>query len=568
MRGIGPYYDTARLELKPITVICGKNGSGKSTWFKALDLVRRSASLADFPFAWDVSGGIQVSNIDTINARLYLHDFLGNAGDVVNGLPPGTIELQFLSVEDVHCALPFLHRADGHAVQSVLWSGIIPRDTRITVRFTHPQIWSEDEPTWFHDEIRLTVNGHHHLWFHRPLGQHGEYRFECSGSFSRGGSVDDHTLSPVSSLDPRMISTVSADPDWNTAACRNAVELIRLVTIAATRGVFHLGAIRPIQQVQYTASSGHTLGDSVEQYRQRLKKEHVARETRNVGEDGGCSLSLFRDFAYNRMIRAITPNDLGSSLATSKLETNDPVGYVFEGFVSQWLHKLLAVRISQATEARGAKSQIVDTIHEAAGPEPLGHLASGEEPVAAVLSESGEVDRDVSSEPGAFAVFEHRCFGGEAQPPGRFSAGFHQLFPIIVQVGLMQRHESFFLENPEVHLHPSLQIDLTEFLMKQAGEWQGRIILIETQSDLVIRRVLRAMIEEDARFPQRVAQIYFCALERLDDKYDQARIAPLALDEQGRVKNWPEGFLDTSPNESGRLMRAMYGDPPMDKGDE
>lgn len=102
--------------------------------------------------------------------------------------------------------------------------------------------------------------------------------------------------------------------------------------------------------------------------------------------------------------------------------------------------------------------------------------------------------------------------------------------------------------------------------MKQAGERQGRTVVIETQSDLVIRRVLRAMIEEDPRFSQRVSRIYFCNLERIDDDFDQARIAPLALDERGRVKNWPEGFLDTSLNESRRLMDAMYG--PLPEPDE
>ncbi len=102
--------------------------------------------------------------------------------------------------------------------------------------------------------------------------------------------------------------------------------------------------------------------------------------------------------------------------------------------------------------------------------------------------------------------------------------------------------------------------------MKQAGEGQGRIVVIETQSDIVIRRVLRAMLEEDPRFPERVARIYFCALERVDEDFDQARIAPLEVDTEGRVKNWPAGFLDTSLSESRRLMDVMYGPLPDSDG--
>lgn len=558
LRGIGPYYDTARLELLPITILCGKNGSGKSTWFKALDLVRRSTSFPRFPFDWDVPAALSVSDIDTVNARLYLRGDPERPAGGENTPPPGTIGLEFLAVADCACRVPYERQGEGHATQAVLWAGLIPRGTRISICLTHPQIASGDEPTQLHDEVRLTINGQHHLWFHRPLGQNGEYRFECSGSFARGGSADDLSLSPVCSFDPRAESVEPSDPDWDTIACRNAVELIRQIATTGTAGVFHLGAIRPIQQLQDVEAV--IQDESVEAHQRRLDSAQTAKETRRVGEDGRYAGDVFRAFAYNRMARTATSGQpVRSPRAISEPEDDVAIGYVFEGFVSQWMHKLIGVRVSQRVEARGPKSTILDAIHEDAGPEPLGFLES---------TAARPIDRGLSSEPSALAVFEHRYFGWEQQPPGRFSAGFHQLLPIIVQVGLMQRHEAFFVENPEVHLHPSLQVELTEFLMQQAGEGQGRIIVIETQSDLVIRRMMRAMLEEDPRFPERMSRIYFGSLERLDDVYDQARLVPLALDHRGHISNWPEGFLDTSANESGRLLRAMYGEPPSNGGDE
>ena len=36
LRGLGPYLHGARLEIKPLTILCGENGSGKSTWIEAI----------------------------------------------------------------------------------------------------------------------------------------------------------------------------------------------------------------------------------------------------------------------------------------------------------------------------------------------------------------------------------------------------------------------------------------------------------------------------------------------------------------------------------------------------
>ena len=36
LRGLGPYLHGARLEIKPLTILCGENGSGKSTWIEML----------------------------------------------------------------------------------------------------------------------------------------------------------------------------------------------------------------------------------------------------------------------------------------------------------------------------------------------------------------------------------------------------------------------------------------------------------------------------------------------------------------------------------------------------
>lgn len=187
------------------------------------------------------------------------------------------------------------------------------------------------------------------------------------------------------------------------------------------------------------------------------------------------------------------------------------------------------------------------------------------------LSENN--DRDVGA-----ARLNHACFGtghfGAVQPPRQLSAGFHQLFPILVQLGLSAEHGTIGIENPEVHLHPALQTRAVEMLVDHAAS--GRRIIVETHSDLVIRRTIRAILEES--IPQSQTAIYFVGLGdertiRLDPAFQSpplvvpnqpitfsgSTLERIQMDDRGRIANWPDDFLDEDVRESRRLMEIMYG---------
>jgi ABC-type transport system involved in cytochrome c biogenesis ATPase subunit len=161
----------------------------------------------------------------------------------------------------------------------------------------------------------------------------------------------------------------------------------------------------------------------------------------------------------------------------------------------------------------------------------------------------------------------HPCFGNLVGTPAQFSSGFHQVFPIIVQLGLMRQGELIGIENPEVHLHPSAQLEITQALAAHAAS--GRLILVETHSDLVVRRVIRSVLEED--LSQAQVRIYFTDIEREVSGPSGAALRystlnPIRMDERGRISNWPEGFLNDDVRESQRLLDIMYGGP--DSGNE
>ena len=135
------------------------------------------------------------------------------------------------------------------------------------------------------------------------------------------------------------------------------------------------------------------------------------------------------------------------------------------------------------------------------------------------------------------------------------STGFHQLAPIVVQAGLLRQHEIMAVENPEVHLHPSLQIEVAEFLIHQA--LAGKNIIVETHSDLFVRRILRAIREEDIK--QEAIRIYFTHLENgLDDaNWKHAVMESLKINDQGQIANWPKGFMDDDLEEANRWLAAL-----------
>lgn len=232
-----------------------------------------------------------------------------------------------------------------------------------------------------------------------------------------------------------------------------------------------------------------------------------------------------------------------------------------EMYVSYWLMRLVQTRILLETE----ESPSLGDYWTNDGAPPAGFLDC---PVPNPGPESDAVRDGVpSGDAGDLNRFLHVCFGKPGSsphpsPPHFLSAGFHQVAPVVVQAALLDRHEIMAVENPEVHLHPSLQLKLTEYLIGEAKA--GKVIVVETHSDLVVRRVLRAILAED--LPQAQLAIYFASLDDRDKDgsfpYPYSTLHRLQIDDRGQVSNWPKGFMDDDVREARRLLDAMYGPEP------
>ena len=129
--------------------------------------------------------------------------------------------------------------------------------------------------------------------------------------------------------------------------------------------------------------------------------------------------------------------------------------------------------------------------------------------------------------------------------------GINQLLPVIVEGVTTQRHRFLepehaiiCIEQPEIHLHPRLQAEIADLMIDTSKGHNGKQWIIETHSELLIRRIQRR-IEEGALNPSDVSVIYV-------DSYEDSgsEMTMLRLNEHGEfIDDWPNGFFEESYNE-------------------
>ena len=110
------------------------------------------------------------------------------------------------------------------------------------------------------------------------------------------------------------------------------------------------------------------------------------------------------------------------------------------------------------------------------------------------------------------------------------------------------------LEQPEIHLHPSIQMGLADVIIDAYKKRDVQVIL-ESHSEHLLRRLQYRLATEEIT-PQDTA-LYFCRFEETESK-----ITSLDLDEYGNIKNWPKDFFadqfgELAKTQKKRLERAQ-----------
>jgi predicted ATPase len=138
--------------------------------------------------------------------------------------------------------------------------------------------------------------------------------------------------------------------------------------------------------------------------------------------------------------------------------------------------------------------------------------------------------------------------------------GVSQVLPVLVQCLYAEPDSTIVLEQPELHLHPKVQMALADVLIQvvraRENSTERRIqMIIESHSEHFLRRLQRRIAEASVE-PSEVA-LYFCDVAR-----GVGRLRQLEVDLFGDIGNWPHDFFgdpmeDIAAQAEARLIRVV-----------
>lgn len=136
--------------------------------------------------------------------------------------------------------------------------------------------------------------------------------------------------------------------------------------------------------------------------------------------------------------------------------------------------------------------------------------------------------------------------GGSLVLPSEVGAGISQIIPVIV-AALEGRSGLALIEQPEIHIHPAMQVELGDlFIETIADDATSRMLLIETHSEHIILRLLRRIRETTENELTGAPALSEGTLSVLyvEPTTEGVRVRRLRVDERGEfVDRWPKGFF-------------------------
>jgi predicted ATPase len=133
--------------------------------------------------------------------------------------------------------------------------------------------------------------------------------------------------------------------------------------------------------------------------------------------------------------------------------------------------------------------------------------------------------------------------------------GVSQFMPVLVQCFYAPANSIVVIEQPELHLHPSVQQNLADLFIeviqsRENGHERKIQLIIESHSEHFLGRLQRRIAEEKIG-ADAVAAYFFC-----QNQSGTQEATPLEVDQFGNIKNWPPNFFGDAFSDVAERQKA------------
>jgi len=128
--------------------------------------------------------------------------------------------------------------------------------------------------------------------------------------------------------------------------------------------------------------------------------------------------------------------------------------------------------------------------------------------------------------------------------------GYSQIVPVLVRGLLVPADGTLVVEQPELHLHPALQVRIADFFLAMSSI--GKQVILETHSEHLVNALRVRAAEDPANKIHQLCKIYFLGTDA-----DKPQVYDLSVQADGSLNEWPESFFGEAISLSGRLLRAQ-----------
>ncbi|MDE5539815.1 MAG: AAA family ATPase, partial [Bacilli bacterium] len=132
--------------------------------------------------------------------------------------------------------------------------------------------------------------------------------------------------------------------------------------------------------------------------------------------------------------------------------------------------------------------------------------------------------------------------------------GMSQLLPIITQGVCMDKEQTLLIEQPEIHLHPKMELQMADFLIHMAKT--DRHVIVETHSDHIINRIIKRIMENPSLIDKNNPIIRIIFLEK-ENSLSPKKI-DIDIDKYKGVLNGTKNFFTQFGFEQMEIAKTGY----------